>query len=295
MAYLSAADLASISAKATPAQAADAEAVLNAYLKRPEGVLWAPDFAGAPCYMVGPSPSLTFTLPNGIAAGLNVVATVTGFVTPDLIGEVLIVDRANAQLAEALVVTAVAGQSVTFGTVQQAHAVGAVLEAGLTIREERPLASKRPVMILSRPQIARIHSAQGRYGYGRRSMQSVGLYEDVSLVATLREFGPYLWQAVDVTELSISPTTGEVWIPAGVYLSSFTDTRISYIAGFQTVPPAIKSAAAALVASALLYPQFVGNVKSFAAGGSKVERFQGMNVDGDVMQQLDPYRARLFA
>ena len=296
MSYLSAADaLANYGVTANAAQLASAGAVLDAFLKRPEGLLWAPDANGAPCYMAGLQPTTSLTLVSALAPGVNVSATVTGWVTPDLVSEVLVADRANAGSTEALTVTGVMGQVVTFATVGMTHAAGAKLDAGLLIKEERALPAKRPVMMLSRPPAVRVLAAQGRYGFGRRSQQATGLYDDVGLVATLQQFGPFLWQGIDVSQISLSPTTGELWVPAGLYLATYTDVRVSYIAGFQTPPAPIATACARIADTLTQFPELTGGVKSVAAGGTKLERFTDQALDADTRNMLAPFMARAWA
>ena len=296
MAYLSPADaLAIYGVTASPAQLATASVVIDGYLKRPEGLLWAPDASGAPCYMAGLQPTSSLALVSALAPGVNVSAAVTGWVSPDLVGEVLIADRAATGSTEALTVTAVAGQTVTFAAVGTAHAAGAKLDAGLLIKEERALPAKRPVMLLSRPPAVRVLSAQGRYGFGRRSQQATGLYDDIGLVATLQQFGPFLWQGIDVSQISLSPTTGELWIPAGLYLATYTDVRVSYVAGFQTAPGPLAAACAKIADTLAQFPELTGGLKTVQAGGTRLERFTDQAMDQHTRDMLAPYAARLWA
>src|SRR5579863_3377874 len=87
------------------AQINSATTTINAYLKRPEGLVWSPDANGMPGWMASLTPTMNFTVAGGIAAGANIVVTIPnvpfGF---QAIGEVAILDRANSGLAEACVV-----------------------------------------------------------------------------------------------------------------------------------------------------------------------------------------------
>src|ERR1700735_1998667 len=84
----------------TDAQVASASLIVNAYLKRPEGLLWSADANGMPAWMTGLNPTLSYTAPAPITAGTNVVVTIPnatfGFQT---VGEVVILDRTNPSLA----------------------------------------------------------------------------------------------------------------------------------------------------------------------------------------------------
>jgi hypothetical protein len=292
VAYLTSGDLAGLDG-VTSTQATNASAIIDTYLQRPEGLLWVADPVGAPCYMAAAVASATFELSAEIAPGSNVSATLTGWVTPDLVGQVLIADVAGAP--EALVVGGIAGQVVTFASVLRAHASGVILSAGLVITEEKALPAKRPVTHLSRTPVIRLISGQGRYGFARRSQSGYGGYaEDISLLATLSEFGPYIWQTFDVTQASVSAITGEVWVPAGLYFANYTDVRLSYVAGYLTAPQAIKTACATIAQALAGFPELSGNVQKIQAGGTLIEKFAASGLDNDTMQMLAPYRARSF-
>ena len=63
-AYLSGTDLEAYGVPtATTAQVQRASALIDAYLKRPEGCVWVPDTVGNPCYMAGLDPTITLKPP----------------------------------------------------------------------------------------------------------------------------------------------------------------------------------------------------------------------------------------
>jgi len=296
--YLSSGDLTTYGVPtATAAQVIQASGAVDAYLKRPEGILYSPDFQGYPCYMTAMTPNLTFNIVGSISPGQYVQATVTGMVTNDLIGEVLIVDRATPNLTEALVVTAVNGQLVTFLNVKTGHAANSLLEQGMVLLEERPLAQKRSVTRVSKFPLVRVLSGSGRCAYGRRSDQVAGLYNDVNLIATLETFGgPPAWMYFDVSACSVSAATGEVWVPASVLLAYYSDVRMRYVAGYPAanVPVPIKVATAAIVNALIQYSDLAGNVKKIAAGGTSIERFANTALDADTKQMIDGFAAKLL-
>ena len=57
--------------------AEQASAIVDNYLKRPEGLLYQIDSTGKPAYMKALTPSMQFKAPGGIAPGTNVTVTVT--------------------------------------------------------------------------------------------------------------------------------------------------------------------------------------------------------------------------
>ena len=223
--YLQGGDLDDYGAStATAAQIQQASAQIDAFLQRREGLLWAPDAAGSPAYMVGMAPALTLTLGTSIAPGLSVVATVNGPTAMLQVGAVLIADRASSSLVEALTVQAVLGNQVTFTAVQFAHAVGATLDLGLTITEQRTMPENRPLTMVSRTPVLNVLSGVGRYGYMRRGQDSVGSIDTYNLLAVMSKFGgPPAWEAWTPQANSIDPLTGQIWVPAGVLLAYYTE------------------------------------------------------------------------
>lgn len=274
---------------------------IDAYLKRPEGLLWAPDATGLPAYMAGMNPSATYPLPVAITPGVNVKiafpAVSAGMA--DLIGEVFVIDRANLLLCEAVTVIGTDTQlgTITLSRVRFAHDQGAPMDAGMQILEERELPAKRSIARVSRPQIVRLLSGLGRYSYGRRSDQVSGIFGDINLLAAIQTFGGSpAWMPFDAGNTSISAATNEVWIPAGQLIAYFSEVRLRYVAGFaaSAVPEGIKRATAAIIGFAANYPDVPGSFKTFQAGGTKIERFSDSVFDADTRSQLEPYRLKLF-
>jgi len=293
----------------TDAHIRQASSLVDTYLRRPEGMVWRPDYAGAPGWMDRATPRLTFVATAAIEPGQNVVIQVTpSMASADTAGEVLVLDRAGTH-PEACVIVAAQPGTLTLSTVANHHAAGAKLESGLCILEERTMPSQRSMTRLSRPNFARLIAGQGRYGYGRRLDQQAGTYNDVNLLATLSTFGgPPQWVSWNVAQASVSPTTGEIWVPAGILLAYYTDVRIRYVAGFapDALPDTIKLATAKIATNlATMPPELAGGlVRRLRAGDTEMDlgrayggssRGAGVGntlLDGDSKAMLDPYRIR---
>ncbi|MFG1388814.1 hypothetical protein [Xanthobacter versatilis] len=292
----------------TAGQVAYASRLIDEYLRRPEGLVWKPDYAGRPAYMDGLTPTNTFTTSSAISPGLNVVVPVSNlYKTTTILGEVLILDRAGQ--CEACVVTAVDTATVTLDKVERPHSSGTTLELGLVLMEERQMPAKRSVTRVSRPNFVRLLALQGRYGYGRRSDQMSGTYNEVNLLATLSSFGgPPQWVPVDIAQVDASSVTGELWVPAGMMLAYYTDVRARYIAGFPVggLPEPIKTACAQIVISQSATAGIPTTVGSLRAGDTEIRRFGSAggndgprragsgvtDLSSDVKGMLDPYRVR---
>lgn len=276
-----------------------ASAVVDQALGRPEGLVWLPDATGMPAYMAALTATQTFALVSAIQPGSGVNVQVSPpILTPDLVGEVLILDRGTQAACEAVVVTAVVGRdTLILGTVRFAHAQAALAEQGLVLAEERSLPAKRNVTRVSRLPVANLLSAQGRYGYGRRSDQTAGLYTDLNLLAAVQAFGgPPLWLPIDITATSASPVTGEVWVPSGILLATYSDVRLRYVAGWSAgnLPGPIKQATANIASTVLATADIPGQLKSIRAGDHQIQRFAASNLDPDTKALLEPFKARVF-
>jgi hypothetical protein len=298
--YLQTGDYAAYGApNATTALVQQASSLIDAYLSRPEGLVWMPDGNGAPCYMQSLTPSLTFTCQGAISPGSNVQVTVSpALITPDSIGDVLVLDRANTGVTEACVITATNGNNqVTLGTVQFAHASGCLADQGVVLLEERYLPGKRSLTQLSRLPAINILSLMGRYAYGRRSDQVAGLYQEMNLLAAIQTFGgPPMWIPVPLNQVSLNPSQGTMWVPADILLAYYSEVRVRYIAGFSqaNVPNPIKQATAQVIGTLVAMSSTPLAAEVFKAGTSGITRFIASNIDADTKRLIEPFKARKF-
>jgi hypothetical protein len=283
---------------ATEAQVTNASSLVNGYLARPEGLIWATDANGMPAYMANKAATLSLALAADMNPGSNVHVSVPhANFGPQNIGEVVILDRLSAEAMEACVVTAATGNTLTLDAVQFAHAAGTTMEFGLTIFEELPVPSKRTTVRLSRAPVVRLLSGFGRYAYGRRSQQFAGPDTNTNLLAYVGAFGgPPMWTQFPLSDTDVNTVTGEVWIPPGLLLAYFSDVRLRYVAGWSmdNLPTDIKQAVANIVRQAIDNP-ISGNIKTLKAGDATIQRFGASALDDDTKALLQPYRTLLMA
>lgn len=295
--YLQSADYAAYGVPtATAAQVAAASVLIDAYLKRSEGLIWSPDSSGAPAWMAALSPAATLTAAAGFAPGLSVTVPVNGFVTGLNVGDVLIADRANNATVEALVVSSISGTNLIFQTVVNSHSLGCTLDLGLTLKQHKFMPDGRPMTNLAYTPVVRLLSGQGRYGYGRRGDAARYMVDEFNLLASLSHFGgPPVWEAFPLTNTGVDPLTGQLWVPAGVMLAYYSEVNIWYVAGYSyaNLPDQIKFACARLIVAQANMVQ-AGNVKSYKAGDTQIQMFAASLLDDDTKAQLAPFRAKLF-
>lgn len=283
---------------ANPSNVLRASLLIDHFLHRPEGCIWAPDANGQPAYMLAMTPSLVFSTVDPILAGLDVVVPLPDYVgdRDSLVGETVVLDRLSPTLVETCVVKAVASEQMTLKAVQFNHlgTTGSItMEFGLAVTEERSLPSQRAYTRLSQWPIAKLLSGLGRYSYGRRSDQSLGTFYDVNLLATAAVFGGAApWCSFEVPSSSLNPHSGDLWVPAGMLLSYYTDVKMRYLSGWSAtgLPTPIKVACGTIV-SALEAAPMGSQIRKFNSGKLTTERFADTVLDHDIKQMLRPYMA----
>jgi hypothetical protein len=305
--YLQSADYATFGVpNATVNQVTQASMLIDAYLRRPAGLLWEADANGNPAYMTGLNPELTLTSVAGFGPGNAVQVTVNGPVQMLQVGDVAVLDRANASLVEAVQITSISGNQVTLGTtaanapqgVQFAHLAGCTMDVGVVLTEQRYLPKQRSTVMLSQTPVMRVIGGTGRYAYGRRGDAGVYNADNYNLLASINKFGgPPAWEIWPAnTAAGIDVRTGELWVPAGIMLVYYSEVKVRYVAGFQysNLPSEIKMACAQLIAAIANDPG-IGNYVSAQAGDTKLQRFTASNLSEDVKAMLRPWQARMFA
>jgi hypothetical protein len=139
-----------------------------------------------------------------------------------------------------------------------------------------------------------IVSASGRYGYARRGQQQV--YPDLNYAANVLQIasffgGPPQFTNIDVTSIDFDPRTGELWFPAGLYLSQYTEVVVQYNSGFapSRMPNAVKHGTASLVRNLLARGGGATGLTSFGAGKIRAE-FTDDLIDQNIQNMLQAYR-----
>lgn len=295
--YLQSSDYATYGVpNATAAQVIQACTMIDAFLDRPEGLIYVPDADGAPSYMQNLSPASSNISLGSISPGVNVNVPVSGNLGVDLQGYVVILDRGNSSM-EACSIVSVTGSVIQLANVKFSHNVATKLEFGMTIFETRNMPKNRPLFtVLRKTPIVNFISGRGRYAYTRRGNEVGTGMTYFNMLAVYTQFGgPPLWEVFDSTRTSINLQTGECWVPAGILLAYYTEVQISYVAGwtYQNLPSGIKQAAATLVGNLALNP--TGVFTKMTAGGTSLQRASASNMDLDTQSLLLPYSARSFS
>lgn len=295
--YLQSADYAAYGVPgATSAQVSAASVLIDAYLRRPEGLIWTADSGGNPAWMSALLPTLTLNAAASFGAGQSVAIPVTGPVIALSVGDVLIADRANPETSEAVVVASIAGNSITLQSVVNSHANGCTLDLGMALKQHKFMPDGRPVTTLAYTPIVRLLSGQGRYGYGRRGDAARYMVDEFNLLASLSHFGgPPVWEFFPLTNTGVDAQTGQIWVPAGVMLAYYSEVNIWYVAGFAyaNLPDQIKFACGQLI-TAQNNAIHAGNIKSYKAGNTQIEMFASSLLSDDAKAMLNPFRAKLY-
>ena len=281
---------------ATEGQVEQASSLIDAYLRRPEGLVWAKDAQGLPAYMAAMEPTFTIDLASSIAPGQNVVIDIGPYAAMLEVGDALLLDRELATATEVCIANSISGTQVTLQQVLFAHSAGAKIECDMVIKEMRTLPSGRPLTNTSRRPLMRLISGTGRYGYGRRGDANRYNLQDYNLLASLQRFGgPPAWELFSVQAAGFDAATGNVWVPAGVMLSYYSEVKLRYVAGFSQagLPSQVKQACASLV-NAMMDAPDMGDIRKYRAGDTEIERYSASQLSPDTKALLDPFRISAF-
>lgn len=140
-----------------------------------------------------------------------------------------------------------------------------------------------------------IVAASGRYGYGRRG-DRFG-YPDANYGMSILQIqtlfgGPPQWAAIDVSSISFNPQSGEIWVPAGLMLTNYTEIDIRYNSGFHPdrIPPTIKQATAALIRNLLARGGGTTGIKAITGAGHIGLAFSDELIDPTIDKMLTSYK-----
>lgn len=149
-----------------------------------------------------------------------------------------------------------------------------------------------PNSIVRGSTLSPLIGASGRYGYGRRNSQFS--YPDYNYGANILQIasyfgGPPQFTPIDISMVDFDPSTGELWVPAGLYLTQYSELLLTYNTGFDptNMPKGIKHACAALVKNFLSRSGITG-LTSMNAGQAHAQ-FNLDLIDPTVARLLQPF------
>jgi hypothetical protein len=181
--------------------------------------------------------------------------------------------------------------SVSATVQQNIAASGAQAEDGENFYDTGVVANT--VESLSDSVLSPVVSARGRYGYRRRGEAPV--YPEANYGINplqLASFfgGPPQFTDIDIQNIDFDARTGEVWLPAGLYLAQYSEVEMTYNSGFHPLdmPNAIKQATAALVLNMLVRP--ASGVRGFSGVGRMSMNFTEDYIDDTVERWLRNYK-----
>ena len=106
--------------------------LIDAYLGKPQGLLWSDGADGLPAYMTNASPTASYVLTAPMSPGTSIIVPGARFVPGQA---VVTIDRGNPSVTESCAAISADDGTLTLGTVSYAHDAGATIEFGLTLSE----------------------------------------------------------------------------------------------------------------------------------------------------------------
>lgn len=135
------------------------------------------------------------------------------------------------------------------------------------------------------PATSPVVSAQGRYARPRRGELGVQGLVDAAYAFSL----PGAWVSLDVAALDVVAETGEMTLPYNLFGIPYSEVAVTYSAGLDEMPAAVKVACAQIVKNAQSTPGL--NVKSSRLDTMQMQYFSGSLLDAQVQALLRPYVA----
>jgi hypothetical protein len=125
-----------------------------------------------------------------------------------------------------------------------------------------------------------------RYGRPRR-----GELQDPMLAQVAWAFSiPGSWSALVLSSLDLDVATGDLTFPMNLLGLNYNEVEVTYTAGVEVVPPAVKIACAQIVKNAQATPAM--NVKGSKMDTLQMQYFAGSLIDANVQTMLVPYVAQ---
>ena len=139
------------------------------------------------------------------------------------------------------------------------------------------------------PATTPIVAARARYALPRRGESfdvAAELASDVAQVFAL----PGTWTALDAASIECCAETGELSLAANPLGLAFNEVEITYNAGLETIPDAVKFACVQIVRNAQATPAL--NVRASAIEQMHLEYFADSLLDAGVRKMLAPWVAQ---
>ena len=142
-----------------------------------------------------------------------------------------------------------------------------------------------------------IIGASGRYGYARRN--SFAVYPDLNYGMNILQVasffgGPPGFTPIDVTGIDWDreTQTGEIWVPAGLYMSQYTEMICIYNSGYdpRNMPQPVKTATAQVCRNFLARGGGVGALRSLQGQGMVNYQLMDSDIDPNTDRILDPFK-----
>lgn len=126
---------------------------------------------------------------------------------------------------------------------------------------------------------------RARYGDARRGHRPHLWLDEAATAFSL----PGAWSTVDPSTIDFVAETGELIFPLNILGLPYNEVEVTYTAGLETMPEAVKCACAQIVKNAQATPGL--NVKSSRVDTLQLEYFSGSLVDATVQAMLKPWVA----
>jgi hypothetical protein len=111
-----------------------------------------------------------------------------------------------------------------------------------------------------------------------------------SLAEMIAPFGgPPEWVNLDPAQVEYNATTGEVWLPTGIFGALYSEVELTYNAGYAEPPEAVKLACAQIIRNVESHP--AANVQAAQLDRLQLEYFAGSLLDEDIRRLLAPFVA----
>lgn len=179
--------------------------------------------------------------------------------------------------------------SVTLATKQELEALGAHYYTGFSPNGE---------VFQGTSNLSPIISVSGRYGYKRRG-DLAGIQDPAygfSLLQVVSSFGgPPSWAPIAVSLTDWDPQSAEIWLPAGLYLTNYSEITVLYNSGFdpRKMPNAIKQACASVTKNSLTRGGGATGLKSITGAGRIGLAFSDSLIDPTIDRLLNSYKTTL--